>query len=93
MAELESNFLDLKVLDESVSRFNENFASFLYGLNMSAFCVDFPEAPGIESLRRIRERAIVGAAYGHTAYGQGHDGIETRYEAQTTAQDGDATFL
>lgn len=35
--------MHLQVMHESLSRFSENFASFLYGLNMNAFCVDFPE--------------------------------------------------
>ncbi|KXL49927.1 MAG: hypothetical protein FE78DRAFT_112688, partial [Acidomyces sp. 'richmondensis'] len=43
MADLEANMMHLQLLNESLGRFNENFAAFLYGLNMSAFCVDFPE--------------------------------------------------
>jgi len=43
MADLEANFMHLQLLHESLSRFSECFASFLYGLNMNAFCVDFPE--------------------------------------------------
>ncbi|EFE44703.1 hypothetical protein TRV_00494 [Trichophyton verrucosum HKI 0517] len=44
MADLEENFVHLQLMHESLSRFNESFASFLYGLNMNAFCVDFPES-------------------------------------------------
>ena len=44
MADLEANFMHLQLLNESLGRFNENFGAFLYGMNMSAFCVDFPEA-------------------------------------------------
>ena len=43
MADLEANFMHMQLMHESLSRFNESFASFLYGLNMNAFCVDFPE--------------------------------------------------
>jgi DASH complex subunit DAM1 len=43
MADLEANFMHLQLLNESLSRFNECFGAFLYGMNMSAFCVDFPE--------------------------------------------------
>lgn len=43
MADLEANFMHLQLLNESLNRFNECFGGFLYGLNMSAFCVDFPE--------------------------------------------------
>ncbi|KAN0101903.1 DASH complex subunit Dam1 domain containing protein [Hyaloscypha variabilis] len=56
MADLEANFMHLQLMHESLSRFSENFASFLYGLNMNAFCVDFPEAPISDSFRRAREQ-------------------------------------
>lgn len=47
MADLEQNFAHLQLMHESLARFSESFASFLYGLNMNAFCVDFPEVRGI----------------------------------------------
>lgn len=43
MADLEANFMHLQLMHESLARFGESFASFLYGLNMNAFVVDFPE--------------------------------------------------
>jgi hypothetical protein len=43
MADLENNFRELQLMHESLSRFSESFAGFLYGLNMNAFCVDFSE--------------------------------------------------
>ena len=46
MADLEANFMHLQLMHESLARFSESFASFLYGLNMNAFCVDFPEVSG-----------------------------------------------
>jgi DASH complex subunit DAM1 len=52
MADLEANFMHLQLMHESLARFSESFASFLYGLNMNAYCVDFPEAPVTESFRR-----------------------------------------
>ncbi|KAL1956216.1 hypothetical protein VTO42DRAFT_7563 [Malbranchea cinnamomea] len=55
MADLEANFMHLQLMHESLSRFTESFASFLYGLNMNAFCVDFPEAPIPESFHRARQ--------------------------------------
>uniref|UniRef100_A0A093VJ69 DASH complex subunit DAM1 n=1 Tax=Talaromyces marneffei PM1 TaxID=1077442 RepID=A0A093VJ69_TALMA len=55
MADLEANFMHLQLMHESLSRFSESFASFLYGLNMNAFCVDFPEAPIPESFKRAQE--------------------------------------
>jgi DASH complex subunit DAM1 len=50
MADLEANFMHLQLMHESLSRFSESFASFLYGLNMNAFCVDFPEVCGPDRL-------------------------------------------
>lgn len=49
MADLEANFMHLQIMHESLARFSENFASFLYGLNMNAFCVDFPEVCRLDS--------------------------------------------
>lgn len=43
MADLEANLMHFQLMHESLTRFSESFASFLYGLNMNAFCVDYPE--------------------------------------------------
>ncbi|KAK5625495.1 hypothetical protein RRF57_001211 [Xylaria bambusicola] len=43
VADLEANMMHFQLMHESLARFGESFASFLYGLNMNAFCVDFPE--------------------------------------------------
>ncbi|ETI25028.1 hypothetical protein G647_04398 [Cladophialophora carrionii CBS 160.54] len=56
MADLEANLMHLQLMHESLSRFSESFASFLYGLNMNAFVVDFPEAPITESIKRWQRR-------------------------------------
>ncbi|UNI17297.1 DASH complex subunit dam1 [Purpureocillium takamizusanense] len=56
MADLEANMMHFQLMHESLARFSESFASFLYGLNMNAFCVDFPEGPIPESFRRDRQR-------------------------------------
>ena len=52
MADLEANFMHLQLMHESLARFGESFAAFLYGMNVRAFCVDFPEAPVAESFER-----------------------------------------
>ncbi|MBE7181037.1 MAG: hypothetical protein INR71_07490 [Terriglobus roseus] len=57
MADLEANFMHLQLMHDSLSRFAESFASFLYGLNMNAFCVDFPEAPVPQSFERARKNS------------------------------------
>jgi DASH complex subunit DAM1 len=65
MADLEANFMHLQLMHESLARFGESFAAFLYGLNVRAFCVDFPEAPVAESFERWRskmENSGIGAA-------------------------------
>ncbi|PQK10724.1 hypothetical protein BB8028_0002g10430 [Beauveria bassiana] len=56
MADLEANMMHFQLMHESLARFSECFASFLYGLNMNAFCVDFPEAPILESFRPSRSQ-------------------------------------
>ncbi|KAJ4300782.1 DASH complex subunit dam1 [Kalmusia sp. IMI 367209] len=77
MADLESNFAQLQLMHESLSRFSESFASFLYGLNMNAFCVDFSEAPVSESFKRpLNNPEAEGGAFG-----------------QSVREDVDATFL
>ncbi|GAM83263.1 hypothetical protein ANO11243_012490 [Dothideomycetidae sp. 11243] len=62
IADLEANMLHLSLLHDSVSRFNQHFAAFLYGLNMSAFCIDFPEAPGPDAVRRFAAKYRQNAA-------------------------------
>ena len=57
--------MHLQLLHESLNRFNENFGAFLYGLNMSAFCVDFPEAPGLESFKRAAQAQANQAQHEH----------------------------
>ncbi|KAK6852059.1 hypothetical protein PG995_012184 [Apiospora arundinis] len=57
VADLEANMMHFQLMHESLARFSEDFASFLYGLNMNAFCVDFPEGPIAESFRRARQQA------------------------------------
>ncbi|KAK3896829.1 DASH complex subunit DAM1 [Staphylotrichum tortipilum] len=56
VADLEANMMHFQLMHESLARFSESFASFLYGLNMNAFCVDFPEGPMAESFRRMKVR-------------------------------------
>ncbi|CAK7272103.1 DASH complex subunit dam1 [Sporothrix epigloea] len=56
MADLEANMMHFQLMHESLARFSESFASFMYGLNMNAYCVDFPEGPVSESFRRAKQR-------------------------------------
>ncbi|KAG8157810.1 hypothetical protein KVR01_012472 [Diaporthe batatas] len=56
MSDLEANMMHFQLMHESLARFSESFASFMYGLNMNAFCVDFPEGPIPESFRRAMQQ-------------------------------------
>ncbi|SMQ55265.1 unnamed protein product [Zymoseptoria tritici ST99CH_1A5] len=84
MADLEANFMHLQLLHESLGRFNENFGAFLYGLNMNAFCVDFPEAPLPASFERNGD-----------LLGRGGGGVEESPFRQRAPPDvgGEQTFL
>ncbi|KAI9707254.1 MAG: DASH complex subunit dam1 [Candelina mexicana] len=86
MADLEANFMHLQVMHESLARFSESFASFLYGLNMNAFCVDFPEAPIPESFSRARRE-------GSLARSAGSEGFRTDFDAETTFMTTDTSFV
>ncbi|OQE43358.1 hypothetical protein PENCOP_c003G08262 [Penicillium coprophilum] len=80
MADLEANFMHLQLMHESLTRFSESFASFLYGLNMNAFCVDFPEAPISDSFKKAK---------------QDEEEKEADLESEPTRQvdDGEMTFM
>jgi DASH complex subunit DAM1 len=43
LTDLNANFEQLQDMHSSLARFSESFASFLYGLNMNAFCNEFPQ--------------------------------------------------
>lgn len=62
LADLEQNLQHLQLMHESVTSFNESFAAFLYGIEMNAWCVEFPEAPTSESFRRDRSEQTTPAA-------------------------------
>ncbi|KAJ5769847.1 uncharacterized protein N7511_001898 [Penicillium nucicola] len=78
MADLEANFMHLQLMHESLTRFSESFASFLYGLNMNAFCVDFPEAPIGDSFKRAQQQ---------------EEEKEEREEPVRPIDDGEMTFM
>lgn len=92
--------LHLQLLQESLSRFNENFGSLLYGLNMNAFTVDFTEAPGTESFRRQKDQSerdtnMFGFGRGAASAGQAAAGVPGTAAGLGggLGRDVDATFL
>ena len=52
--------MHLQLMHESLARFSDNFAAFLYGLEMNAFVVDWPEQPLAESVARWKARQRAG---------------------------------
>lgn len=48
-ADFAANMQQIVEIGQGISRFNESFASFLYGLNVNAFCVDFAEVMWAET--------------------------------------------
>ncbi|PGH26624.1 hypothetical protein AJ80_01753 [Polytolypa hystricis UAMH7299] len=87
MADLEANFMHLQLMHESLSRFSESFASFLYGLNMNAFCVDFPETPIPESFKRASQAAAAAASASVP------ESFAPDNDAETTFMTTDTTFV
>ncbi|OQD74653.1 hypothetical protein PENDEC_c010G03217 [Penicillium decumbens] len=98
MADLEANFMHLQLMHESLTRFSESFASFLYGLNMNAFCVDFPEAPIVDSFRRAKQAEaqkgeLRGRVYSELVRLTPGAEVEAEIEPSRPADDGEMTFL
>lgn len=91
MADLEANFMHLQIMHESLRRFGESFASFLYGLNMNAFVVDFPEAPMADSIKRFQKQQRQREAY--DASSSLHSGTATKSDADTTFMTTDSSFV
>lgn len=54
LGDLDQNLQHLQLMHESITSFNESFSAFLYGIEMNAWCVEFPEAPTSESFKRER---------------------------------------
>jgi DASH complex subunit Dam1 len=73
MIDLEANMMHFQLMHESLARFSESFASFLYGLNMNAFCVDFPEV-------RLITHAHTSDSGSYSAIGAGGGVLPTRKE-------------
>lgn len=49
---LHQNLININALSDSLGAFNEGFATFLYGMRMNAFSVEWPQASPLRSLRR-----------------------------------------
>ncbi|KAL7424951.1 DASH complex subunit dam1 [Cryptotrichosporon argae] len=52
-ATLGANVANLTALHHALGTFNESFASYLYALKMNAFCVEWPEAPDVNSFASV----------------------------------------
>ncbi|KAK1775910.1 DASH complex subunit Dam1-domain-containing protein [Copromyces sp. CBS 386.78] len=98
MADLEANMMHFQLMHESLARFSEDFASFLYGLNMNAFCVDFPEGPLTESFKRMKEKEEREVANGggqgqNREIGMGTGNGATAVKQEREGFDGETTFM
>lgn len=55
MEELDVNMTNLQLIHEAISDgFNESFASFLYGLSITMWCVDFPGCPSRDQWEKLK---------------------------------------
>lgn len=53
---LQLNLENVEAVHESLHNFNENFAMYIYGLKMNAYCVEWPEAPLHDNFERAEKR-------------------------------------
>ncbi|KAN0064587.1 DASH complex subunit dam1 [Thecaphora frezii] len=53
---LQSNMEQVENIQDALGTFNENFAMYLYGLKMNAWCVEWDEAPEEENFERAEQR-------------------------------------
>lgn len=53
---LQGHLENLEAVHDSLGSFNENFAMYIYGLKMNAYCVEWPEAPHEDNFERAQKR-------------------------------------
>lgn len=54
--QMERHMYDLRVIQDAISNgFNEPFASFLYGMNITMWCNNFPSRPSKEQWDKLKE--------------------------------------
>ena len=53
---LQLNLENVEAVHQSLHSFNENFAMYIYGLKMNAYCVEWPEAPLQDNFERAEKR-------------------------------------
>jgi DASH complex subunit DAM1 len=58
LVDLDSNIQQIQQVHESLVSFNESFSSFLYGLQINAYTVEFNEIPNLKNFKddEIREK-------------------------------------
>ncbi|KAF8472099.1 DASH complex subunit Dam1-domain-containing protein [Kalaharituber pfeilii] len=94
LTDLDTNLQHLQLMNESIGRWSESFSAFLYGLNVNAFCVDFPEAPIQESFQRAErhEAAAQAAQLAAQMQAQVH-GQAQGQQTQNRGYEAEMTFL
>lgn len=104
MADLEANMMHFQLMHESLARFSESFASFMYGLNMNAFCVDYPEVRHIcsQSLSSEYHGTVIDPVCAQAPIAESFRRAKQREEQGTDQaqdnkpaeeQDGETTFM
>ena len=83
-ATLHENFAQIADIQQALSTFNESFATFLYGIKMNAFCVEWPEAPTEDDLVRATQRRATTSVSATTT-------LPVRADTHTEA--GDQTYM
>ncbi|KAF5311074.1 hypothetical protein D9619_007887 [Psilocybe cf. subviscida] len=95
---LQANVEGLKRLSDSLSTFNESFASWLYIMNMNALTTDWPQAPSDASFHLAKKRAerdaiaAMEAVQFKTEAKAREERIAAAMADKTTVTEGDTTF-
>ncbi|KAI1262004.1 DASH complex subunit Dam1-domain-containing protein [Xylariaceae sp. FL1019] len=97
VADLEANMMHFQLMHESLARFGESFASFLYGLNMNAFCIDFPEVtptldPLAGQLLMSRAKGPVAESFRRAKHSNENQPVRSR-STERGETDGETTFM
>ncbi|PKI86024.1 hypothetical protein MVES_000090 [Malassezia vespertilionis] len=88
MSALQENLQQTLEIQHALSTFNEGFATFLYGIKMNAFCVEWPEAPSEEDILRVQARRALSAAVPMPAQVEYDAEADQTYRTDTDAESG-----
>ncbi|CBQ72409.1 conserved hypothetical protein [Sporisorium reilianum SRZ2] len=94
---LQLNLENVEAVHESLHSFNENFAMYIYGLKMNAYCVEWPEAPLHDNFeraeKRIAQQAQQYAAQQHLDVAQQQPYLQQQQQQQMYNPAADQTYV